>query len=201
MRHRLGVGLPFWAVLVCVLASPLGAAEPVVIFKGEVNDLTLWAYSVSAASEAAPFADLIDRPDHLVLIYENYQDAASSVEPSAVFAGENVRIFNDQPARGREEPTIGDLIRDANTSGPTKLGVVCKDGTRPSLSGRSDLTQLLSAWRSCARRGGVDRSFNVSTRDTKAVVATICEDYLLVAGDEDQCKSSGPLVEVLNRKY
>lgn len=200
MHHGFRVGLPLWASLVCALVSPSGAEEPAVVFKGKVGDLTLWAYSVAVDSDAAALADLVDRPDLLLLIYQDYKEA-SSLEPLAVFAGDRVKIFNDRPARSRDAPTIGDLIRDANIAGPKKLAVVCKDGTRPSLSGRSQLTQLLSSWRSCARRGGVSRSFNTTTRDPRAVIATICEDYSLVAGGEEACESSALLAEVLNRRY
>ena len=131
MQHRLRVGLPLWAILACAVASPSGAEEPVVVFKGKVGERTVWAYSVSVASDAAPLRDLVDRPDLLILIYESYKEA-SGVEPAAVFDSHGGAIFNHRPARDRDAPTIGDLIRDANIAGPKKLAVVCKDGTRPS---------------------------------------------------------------------
>ena len=73
MLHGSWVTLSLWATLTCALISPTGAEEPVVIFKGDVGDLTLWAYSVPAASDAAAFADLVDRPDLVILIYEDYK--------------------------------------------------------------------------------------------------------------------------------
>jgi hypothetical protein len=189
-----------WAILGVVIVAPLGAEEPVVFFKGEIGDETLWAYSIDPHADPATVVDLGGRPDLLILVYEDYA-AASSVEPSVVLAGTQVKTINEQPAREHERPTIGDLIREANVAGPKKLGAVCRDGTRPSLSGRSQLTQLLSAWKACARRGGVNRSFHTTTRDRDAVIATICEDYRLVAGDGDVCDASSPLVAVLNRSY
>jgi hypothetical protein len=165
-----------------------------------VGGKQIHAYSVPVGTGTESYKPRSDRPNRVVLIYEDYTEA-SSLEPRAVFSGSAVAIFNDEPLRLRLERTIADLIKAANIAGPKKIRVVCLDETRISPSGRSQLTQLLASWRACAARGGVDRWYQTSTPDKNAVVATICRDYRLTAGDGGGCGDSGRLARIRNRKY
>ena len=171
-----------------------------VIFRGEVDDQKVVAFSVAKGTDPASLRELAPRSGRVVLVYEDYAKA-SSVEPLAVLSGREVAVINDGPLRTATEPTVEDLARAANVAGPKKLGAVCQDGTRISPSGRSQVTQMASLWRSCSKRGGLERWFRSSTRDEDAVVATICSDYRLVAGRGDACGRSGWLVRVRNHKY
>ncbi len=193
---------PYIALWVLLSACPfaLRAEDRVAIFRGDSEGEEFMAFSVPEGSDPDSYRRLADRPNRVVLVYEDYAEA-SRLEPRAVFSGSGVTIVNDQPLRVRGEPTIADLIKEANVGGPKKLGVVCRDGTRVSPSGKSQATQLVASWRACSRRGGPQRWYQTTTRDTNAAVATICRDYLLVAGSGRDCGSAGRLASVRNRKY
>ena len=180
--------------------NDLRAEERVAVFRGDAGGQQLQAFSVPEGSDPADYRRLADRPNRVVLIYEDHADS-SSLEPRAVFSGSGVAVLNDQPQRSRSRPTISDLIKEANVGGPTKLRVVCKDGTRISPSGSNQVTQLLASWRACSNRGGPRNWYQTTTRDPSAVVATICRDYRLVAGNGKDCGSSGRLARIRNRKY
>ena len=187
-------------VLLCAYPLPLRSEDRVAVFRGDAEGQQLQAFSVPEGSDPAVYRGLANRADRVVLVYEDYAEA-SSLEPRAVFSGLGVAILNDQPQRSRGKPTIGDLIREANISGPKKLRVVCQDGTRVSPSGRSQVTQLVASWQACSRRGGPRQWYETTTRDPDAIVATICRDYRLVAGSGKDCGSAGRLARVRNRRY
>ncbi len=181
-------------------AQPALCFEGVVIFRGETQDVQLLALSVPTGSDPAPLRELADRSGDVVLVYQDHAKA-SSLEPLAIFAGPEAPIFNEAPQRSEKKPTVGDLVKAANVAGPKRLGAVCGDGARVRPLGRSQLIQMAAMWRECSSRGGLGRWYRTSTRDTDAVVATICQDYRLVAGSGDGWGKSGRLVRVRNRKY
>lgn len=186
-------------ILLCTQASPLWAEERVSVFQGDAEGKQLLAFSVPTGTDPDPYRRRAGRPNHVVLVYEDHTEA-SALEPLAIFSGSGVAIVNDRPERSRSRPTIAGLIQQANVAGPKKIRVVCVDGTHISPSGRSQATQLLASWRACSTRGGTERWYQTTTRDPNAVVATICRDYRLVAGNGD-CGEAGRLARVRNRKY
>ena len=95
-----------------------------------------------------------------------------------------------------------EAFKAANVAGGKKLEATCVDGSHPRISGRFQMSRLANAWENCQGHGGVERIYYKTFKDTHAVVASICEDFLLVAGDGAQCGGrSGVLVRIRNRKY
>lgn len=187
-----------------ILLSPdpsLRGADYELIFDGKVGEQRLLAASVTEVHDLESLRKLADRPRLTLVIYENYTKVAST-RPLALFTDGEVAVRYDRPERSERKPTIGDLIHQANVAGGKRLGATCRDGSRSPTRGSTEVARLISSWRGCAGRGGLARWFYTSVPDRKAIVASICEDYRLVAGKGDQCaRPSRVLARIRNRKY
>lgn len=191
------------AALLTTIAPADGAmgADYATIYRGRIENGRIWAVSIAEGQDPDGLAELEIQPDTVLIIYRDHLSFSSS-EPVAVFAGGQSRLRFEQPERSTAGASIAELIRTANVAGGRKLEAVCQDGTEANVNGRWELTRLMSAWDECARHGGVDHVFYRSYKDTNAVIASICRDYRLVAGDGELCGGrSQILARVRNRDY
>jgi hypothetical protein len=190
-------------VLVAALWAPaaLEGADYQTIFRGWAEDTRILAISVGEGVDAEALTSLVTEPNTLLLVYRGYRQF-STVRPDLVYADSKIKLLYDAPEQSTEGATIEDMIQAANLAGGQKLEAVCQDGLRAEVSGRWDLTRMMSAWGHCRSRGGVQRAFYTTYKDTNAVIACICKDYRLVAGDGRLCGGNRQiLVRVRNRDY
>jgi hypothetical protein len=183
------------------LPASVTGADYRTIYRGRTEDGRIWAVSVAETEDPEELGELEIQPDTLLIVYQDYPSFSSS-EPAVIFAGTQSRLRYEQPERSTAGTSIAELIRAANVAGGRKLEAVCRDGTEAEVNGRWELTRLTSAWQDCAHHGGVDHVFYRSYKDTEAVIACICKDYRLVAGDGELCGArSQILARVRNRDY
>ena len=191
------------AVLAAALCAPaiLEGADYETIFRGWAEDARILAVSVSEDVEADDLTNLVRVPNTLLLVFRGYRQF-SAVTPDLVYADREIRLLYETPEHSTDGDTIEDLIQAANLAGGKKLEAICQDGSRAEVSGRWDLTRMMSAWGHCRSRGGVQRTFYTTYKDTNAVIACICKDYRLVAGDGRLCGGRRQiLARVRNRDY
>lgn len=191
------------AVLAAVLCAPavLAGADYETLFRGWAEDDRIWAVSVGEDVDANDLTSLVSEPNTVLLVYRGYRQF-STVRPDLVYVDREIKLLYDTPEHSSDGDTVEDWIQAANLAGGQKLEAVCQDGSRAEVSGRWDLTRMMSAWGRCRSRGGVQRAFYTTYKDTNAVIACICRDYRLVAGDGRLCgERQQILVRVRNRDY
>ena len=191
------------AVLVAALWAPaaLRGVDYETIFQGWAEDTRILAISAGEGVDVDDLTSLVTEPHTLLLVYRDHRQF-SAVRPDLVYVDSEIKLLYDEPEQSMEGATIEDMIQAANLAGGKKLEAVCQDGSRAEVSGRWDLTRMMSAWGRCRSRGGVQHAFYTTYKDTNAVIACICKDYRLVAGDGRQCGGNRQiLVRVRNRDY
>jgi hypothetical protein len=181
-----------WAL---VVQSPPPPEFPS-IFSGTIDGRRVIAVEVRGAYY---IGDLIDdlrpyaTPDTTLIAYINHE-AASETEPVVVYVdGENVQ-FAQNPRSSNEPPTFADAWRAASiVQRGERSGAICRDGSQTDITNNG----------ACSFQGGVDRWLYeaVSISDAHRVVAAICNDYRLVAGNGGRCGESEVLTQVLARAY
>jgi len=186
------------AALLCVLApaSPAMAQDFDTIFNGAVGGRRVVAVSVHGAYD---IGDLIDElrpyaaPDTTLIAYINHE-AVSETEPLVVYVdGENV-AFAERPRFSTESPTFAESLRASmNVERGARSGAICRDGTRTTRTSNG----------ACSFNGGLDRWLyeGVARSDGEQVIAAICEDYRLVAGDGTRCGDVDVLTPIYARVY
>ena len=190
-----------FAALVCAVyaATPVAGEESELIYSGVVAGRRITALCVEEGFNLSALSPRAKRGETL-LIYRKDR-AVSSTEPLVVWVDGEVAIRVDRPLSSGDGETIAELTKRAN-AGRKRLDAWCKDGTRSPTSGTSEMTRAVSSWRGCSSRGGVDRWFYTLRPDRNAIVASICKDYRLVAGDGDLCGGRRQtLVRIRNRRY
>ena len=193
------------AAVVAVASSAAGAVHAAsykTIFNGRLSDGGIWAIRLEPESDFGALDDIDPEAGTTLIIYQNDLDV-SSAEPLAIRVSGGTQIRFEDPQILRDGTLISDYIKAANVAGGKKLEAICVDGSHPRISGGFQLSRLMKAWENCRRgHGGVERIFYRNHKDTNAVVACICEDFRLVAGDGAQCgERSGVLVRIRNREY
>lgn len=196
-------GLPR-AIIVAALFCVGGGAHAAgyeTIFNGRVSEGRIWAIRLHSGTDLDSLDDIALAPETTLIVYANDFDV-SSAEPLAIRVSGGTKIQFEDPRISTDGPLISDYIKAANTAGGKKLEATCVDGSRPRISGEYQASRLVKAWDKCRRHGGVERIYYKTFKDTHAVVASICEDFRLVAGDGAQCGGrSGVLVRIRNREY
>ena len=192
------------AAVVAVASSAAGAVHAATyetIFNGHLSEGHIWAIRLDAGTDFSSLDDIELEGGTTLIIYQNDFDV-SSAEPLAIRVSGGTQIRFEDPQISRDGTLVSDYIKAAAVAGGKKLEATCVDGSHPRISGGFQLSRLMEAWEDCQGHGGVERIFYRSYKDTKAVVASICEDFRLVAGDGAQCGGrSGVLVRIRNREY
>ncbi|MGB5816011.1 MAG: hypothetical protein WBI27_12460 [Thermoanaerobaculia bacterium] len=192
------------AAIVAVVGSVAGAVHAAgyeTIFNGHLSEGHIWAIRLAAGSDLGALDDIELEAGTTLIIYQNDLDV-SSAEPVAIRVTGGTQIRFEDPQISRDGTLVSDYIKAAAVAGGKKLEATCVDGSNAQISGRFQLSRLMEAWEDCQGHGGVERIFYRSYKDTKAVVASICEDFRLVAGDGAQCGGrSDVLVQIRNREY
>jgi len=185
-------------VLLCALAySPPAAAQDFkTIFNGEVGNRRIVAVSISGTYSLGELIDdlrVYAAPDTIFLAYVDYE-AVSETEPLVVYVdGENV-AFTEKPRTSTAPPTFSDMMERAMVvERGDKIGAICRDGSRTDRTNNG----------ACSFNGGLDRWLyaGVARSDAERVVAAICDDYRLVAGNGERCGDSDVLTPVYARVY
>jgi hypothetical protein len=188
-------------VVFCFVSGGVQAAQYKTLFNGRLSDGRIWAIRLDPESDLSALDDIELPAGTTLIVYANDLDV-SSAEPLAISVSGGTKIRFEDPQLSREGTLISDYIKAANVAGGKKLEATCVDGSHPRISGRFQMSRLANAWENCQGHGGVERIYYKTFKDTHAVVASICEDFLLVAGDGAQCGGrSGVLVRIRNRKY
>jgi len=187
------------AALLCSLLPPLlvhAQSGREVLFNGVVDGRRVVAFSVRGDYEIGALIDEMGAfagPNNTVLAYADREDV-SETEPLVVYVdGENV-FFAEQPRQSSEAPTFADTLQDATiVERGERNGAVCRDGSQ------TDVTHSGA----CSFSGGVESWLYeaYSTTDAQQVVAAICTDHRLVAGDGNRCGNAGVLTQVMARLY
>jgi hypothetical protein len=167
-----------------------------VIYNGAVGDQRIVAFAVNRAYY---IGDLIDdmrpyaTPETTLIAYINHE-VVSEAEPAVVYVdGENV-LFAENPRFSTEPPTFSDWMDRARiVDRGERNGAICRDGSTTEVTNNG----------ACSFNGGVDRwTYEaVTTTDALRVIAAICEDYRLVAGEGERCGESGVLAQIKARMY
>ncbi|MGD8328148.1 MAG: lamin tail domain-containing protein [Acidobacteriota bacterium] len=186
------------AALLCALAfvPPAAAQDFKTIFNGEVGNRRVVAVSVPGTY---PLGELIDdlrvyaAPNTTFLAYGDLEPV-SETEPMVVYVdGENV-AFTEKPPTSTVPPTFGDMMEGAMiVERGDKIGAICRDGSRTDRTNNG----------ACSFNGGLDRWLyeGIARSDAERVVAAICNDYRLVAGDGERCGRSEVLTPIRARVY
>ena len=197
-------GRPLRAAVVAVVSLVAGgvhAAGCETIFNGHLSEGHIWAILLDAGSDLGALDSIELEAGTTLIIYQNDLDV-SSAEPVAIRVSGGTQIRFEDPRISRDGTLVSDYIKAAAVAGGKKLEATCGDGSDAHISGEYQLPRMMKAWENCQGHGGVERIFYRTYKDTKAVVASICEDFRLVAGDGEQCGgSSGVLVRIRNREY
>lgn len=189
------------AVVFCCTSATVHAASYETLFNGRLSDGRIWAIRLDPGSDLDALDELEVAAGTTLIVYGHDLDV-SSAEPLAIRVGSGTRIRFEDPRVSTEGTLISDYIKAANIAGGRKLEATCGDGSHPRISGRFQMSRLAKAWEACQGRGGVERIYYKTFKDTHAVVASICEDFRLVAGDGAECGGrSGVLVRIRNREY
>ena len=162
----------------CILVNISLAQNFSIIYTGNHNDKTVKAVSVVKIYEADKLDIMlkdINQSGILILVYYRYTDY-SQLKPLAIYLDGVRRYYNQDFVNKKDYPTIQDKIDNAYTSGG-RIGAICRDGTRSSATGRG----------ACSHHGGVSRWLHSRIKDTDAIVATICKDFILYAGKSKNC--------------
>jgi hypothetical protein len=183
------------------VAGAVHAASYETIFNGRLSEGRIWAIRLDAGTDFSALDDIELEGGTTLIIYQNDLDV-SSAEPVAIRVSGGTQIRFEDPQISRDGTLVSDYIKAAAVAGGKKLEATCVDGSNARISGQYQLARMMEAWENCQGHGGVERIFYRSYKDTKAVVACICEDFRLVAGDGAQCGGrSGVLVRIRNREY
>jgi hypothetical protein len=187
--------------MVSLVAGGVHAAGYQTIFNGHMSEGHIWAIRLDAGSDLGALHSIELEAGTTLIIYQNDLDV-SSAEPVAIRVSGGTQIRFEAPRISRDGTLVSDYIKAADVAGGKKLEATCVDGSKARVSGRFQLSRLMEAWENCQGHGGVERIFYRSYKDTKAVVASICEDFRLVAGDGERCGGrSRVLVRIRNRNY
>jgi hypothetical protein len=183
------------------VAGAVHAAGYKTVFNGRLSDGRIWAIRLDPGSDLSALDNIKLKAGTTLIIYRNDLDV-SSAEPMPIRVSGGSQIRFENPQISRTGVLVSDYIEAASVAGGKKLEATCVDGSRPRISGDFQASRLIKAWEKCRDRGGVERIFYRSYKDTHAVVASICEDFRLVAGDGAQCGGrTGVLVRIRNREY
>ncbi|NKB87061.1 MAG: DUF3761 domain-containing protein [Acidobacteria bacterium] len=187
-------------VVIAVLAVIGGASAPVadaqnlsrqVLYSGSHNGTEILALSVGSVPTQAQLdaiAEELLASDTRLLIYRGYP-SLSEARPIAVYQdGQRALIDLEAPVT-RSGTTVQSEISSAVRSSGRRTGATCKDGSSSSATGRG----------ACSHHGGVRRWRYGTTRDTNKVVASICADLKLVAGE--RCGRMPSIAKVRNTRY
>ncbi|MEE9562533.1 MAG: hypothetical protein V3W50_05650 [Thermoanaerobaculia bacterium] len=205
MTTKRRAGLVRAAVVALVAGSVAGAVYAAgyeTIFHGRLSEGRIWAIRLDPGTDFSALDNIEPEAGTTLIIYQNDLDV-SSAEPMAIRVSGGTQIRFEDPQISRDGTLVSDYIKAANVAGGKKLEAICVDGSHPRISGGFQLSRLMKAWENCRRgHGGVERIFYRRYKDTNAIVASICEDFRLVAGDGAQCGGrSGVLVRIRNREY
>ena len=196
-----GLALAAMVAVVCCVTGGVHAAGYETIFNGRLSDGRIWAIRLDSGSDLTTLDDIDLDSGTTLIVYGNDFDV-SSAEPLAIRVGGGTKIRFEDPRVSTDGTLISDYIEAANLAGGKKLEASCVDGSHPRISGRFQMSRLAKAWENCQGHGGGERIYYKTFKDTHAVVASICEDFRLVAGDGAECGGrSGVLVRIRNREY
>ncbi len=162
-----------------------------VVYSGSIEGKTIKAISVDRIYEEQELNELVgplNGQNVIVLVYKDYK-LYNSLEPLAVY-DDVKKSYNPKFKSSTSYPTIQDKINSATYR--TRVGAICRDGTRSSATGRG----------ACSHHGGVSRWLYKETKKTNATIASICKNYYLEAESYNNCsKNNGILVQIKNRSY
>jgi hypothetical protein len=188
------------AALFCV-GGGAHAAGYETIFNGRVSEGRIWAIRLHSETDLDSLDDIALASGTTLIVYGNDFDV-SSAEPLAIRVSDGTKIRFEDPRVSTDGTLISDYVKAANIAGGKKLEATCGDGSNARISGEYQLARMMKAWEKCQGHGGVERIYYKTFKDTHAVVASICEDFRLVAGDGEQCGGrAGVLVRIRNRDY
>lgn len=184
--------------LLCALwcALPAAAQDYETIFNGTVGDRRVVAVTVSGDYVTGDLIDDLSTyagPRMTLLAYADEQEI-SETEPLAVYVDGYNTWFAQRPRTASDPPTLADTWQQATIiERGERNGALCRDGSRTDMAHSG----------ACTFNGGVERwLYEAFTRtDAEQVVAAICKDYRLVAGNGRRCGDGEVLAHVYARLY
>ena len=180
-------------LLLLIFFSDTFAQGLTIIYKGQTEGRSITAISVSKVYKPKKLDKFVARlltSKSTLLIYHDYKKYQVQT-PLAVYIDSVRTSYATDQSKNAKSPTIGSIINRSYRQGG-RTGAICRDGTRSSATGRG----------ACSHHKGVSRWLHSKTKDTSAIIGSICEDFTLMAGKKTACaKKSKVLAYIKNRTY